>query len=401
MRKLDFRNLELKVNITAWLREQGFKFQERSEELIADSCIHCSRSKKMYIDKEKGLFKCHVCETKGNAISLVMKVGGVSFKKAIEICYGITDEPIDTNNMPNWSKAFEDPNENEHSDEPPEPIDLPQWFHELTPQDTEAWEYLRKRGLSDDIISDIELYYWPDQKRVVFVMTAHDEVYGYMGRDITGLADPKTLNSRGNFRSFYFWNYDKMRVQQNLEELVICEGVFSAIKAGHHRSIAVLGKAVTKGQISLLRTLKPKKLIFGLDVGTEEEQDKLYETLSVYYPGKIYKIDFPPIVKLKEELNQSVLDEVNKRYKTSLKINSTTVVDRFPAGDKTVLEVSAKDKEVIKKVLKDTKLILVSPQALEFMKMVKKSDYIDAGDYSVEEMEEFVKKAKPYKKSGF
>lgn len=395
---IDYRDLDLIVDITEWLETQGFKFQERSEELIADSCINCGRSKKMYIEKKSGLFKCHRCEYKGNALSLVMKVGGVSFSKAVEICYGIKKERINPDEIDDdmWEKDFQDQaKKSQKNDEPDPPIQVPKYFTKLTKGDSLAWEYLKNRGLTDEIIESLGLYYWNDGQRVVFTIETDQMIMGYMARDITGSQDPKTLNSRGNFRSFNFWNYDRVK---DREDIIICEGIFSAIKAGPDRSIALLGKVATKGQISLLRTTKAKKIIFGLDVGTEEDQDKLYERLSVYYPGKIFKIEFPALIKFKEELNQAILDEINNKYKTSMRINPLTDISRF-AGNKSVLYISPKDKKVIKDLLEGKKLILVSPPALEFMKVLKKADYLDAGDYTFEEMEDLLSRAIPYKKS--
>jgi hypothetical protein len=395
---IDYRDLDLVVDIKEWLEAQGFKFRENSEELIANSCINCGKAKKMYISKESGLFECKSCGFKGNAITLVMKVGSVNFTKALEICYGIKKEKIDVTKLDeeDWEDAFKvvDKKKSSFKEEPSEPIELPRYFQKLTKANSSAWEYLIKRGLPDDVIESLNLYYWAEAKRVVFTIETDGQVMGYMARDITGSHETKTLNSRGSFRRSNFWNFDRIK---NNSEVIVCEGIFSAIKCGPERSIALLGKVFTKGQINLLRTTKVKKVILCLDVGTDKEQQTIYEQLSVYYPGQVLSIEFPPLVAMKQNLDAKILNEINIKYKTSLKINDSIGVERLHAPN--ILYMTNSDKEKIKEVLESNKLILVSPSALELMKILKKADHIDAGDYSFEEMNAFISSAKVYRKS--
>lgn len=365
-----------------------------------DQCFNCGKSKKMYVDKSKGLYTCHSCGVKGNIISLVMNVGGLNFPKALELCYGLKKGPSDIKTIDNddWEIDFSpfEKRISQEDDKASDPIDLPRYFEPLTKQHSKAWEYLRGRGLSDEVIGSLNLYFWPDANRVVFTIETDGYVMGYMARDILGTQEPKTLNSKNrsgtNWRRSNFWNYDRIK---NQETIVIAEGIFSAIKAGPNRSIALLGKTAGPGQVKLLRTTKAKKIVFCLDVGAEDDMIKLYETLSVYYPGKIFAIHFPPVINFKKGVDQSVLDEVNSKLKASIK-----------KLDGSLITVPSKQKEELKKLIKAhndgiDKLDL-SDEAVEFLTVLRKADYKDAGDYSFEEMEEFVKNAKPFRgKSSF
>lgn len=378
------------IDIPAWLTEKGIGFDERQSELILDKCYHCGKTKKMYVNKDTGMFNCFSCNHKGNLVKFVANIGQMSFEAAEKIVYNKKIEKVSVKTLEeqDWDSLFslerkvEKPN---LKDIPPDPIDMPRGLHKLTKEDTLAWEYLRKRGIPDEVIEDLGLYYSPFQRRVLFTIRKDGLVMGTMARDVTGEQKPKTLNSSGSWRSFNFWNYDNVK---NQEEIVICEGIFSAIKCGPKRSLALMGKVAARGQINLLKGIKAKKVYLGLDIGTEEEQKKIYEELSVYFPGRIYQIQLPTVVETKAEISQEAIDRVNKQFKASItKVNQN------------LLNVPEKDKKAIKKAVKDKKILILPPDATELVKLLADAEYKDAGDYSFEEMDEFIKKAPLYKKS--
>jgi len=379
---------KLIIDIQEWLDKQGFKYQERTNELIADKCFNCGRSKKLYINKQSGMYNCFRCSIKGNPVSLVMKIADLNLKKALEICYGITDEKINATKKieeENWEELFQvsGTKSRQSKNEPPEgPIPLREDFEKISEKDLEYWGYLKKRGLTDDMIKKIPIYVWKNGKRVVFTIETENQIMGYMARDITGTQQPKTLNSRGKFRSFNFWNYDNVK---NSDTIIVCEGIFSAIKCGIDRTIALLGKTLAEGQLQLLTKTKAKKIIICLDVDTDEDQLKMYEALSVYYPGNIYKISLPPIVDLKKEFSDKIITELNKKFKTSVKFFKNSEFELLP-----------EDKKVIKQFVKSGKIFIASPEVIDLAKRIADSDYKDSGDYSFEEMNEFIDKAEKF-----
>lgn len=381
---------ELILNIQEWLDSEGFLYQERTNELIANSCFNCGRSKKLYINKETGVFNCFRCGIRGNAVSLVMKIGNIKFKKALELCYGKTGS-INVNQELTESNEelfkIKNKKHEKKKEENPGPIKLPFYFHKITKEDSLYWEYLKKRGLTEDMIKTIPLYVWKDAKRVVFTIETDNEIMGYMARDITGLQDPKTLNSKGLFRRFNFWNYDSVK---DKDSIIICEGIFSAIKCGPERTIALLGKTATKEQIELLRTTNAKKIIMCLDVDTDEDQLKMYEELSLFYPGNVFRIELPPVIELKKEVPNSIIEDINKKFKVNIIKNNEKEITFLP-----------KDKKIIKDFFKSKKLIILQQESMDFLKFLEKSDYKDSGDYSFEEMNKFIELAKPYKRDIF
>lgn len=78
------------------LLDGGISFKENSTgELIFDKCYHCGRAKKLYAEKETGLYKCFRCEEKGNAVKLIAKYLNLSFREAKIKLYGDENKEVD------------------------------------------------------------------------------------------------------------------------------------------------------------------------------------------------------------------------------------------------------------------------------------------------------------------
>jgi hypothetical protein len=287
---------ELNVNIEDLFIEKGISYKENSSgELLLDRCYNCGRSNKLYVHKETGAFICFRCNEKGGPVKLIAKTLSISFKSAFSLLFGsappenITEDDI--GDLAVMISGIISRKSKVKSDKPSS-IKWPDYIKPLREKDRDPMNYLLGRGLTPDIILKLKLRHWEFCKRVVFPVEINGELMGYLARDYTGKQSPKVLNSRGNFRSHSVWNYDNVKESP---DLVICEGVVSAIKCGINRSIALLGKVATEGQIDLIKKLKPKRVYICLDVGTDEEQLKIYQQLCIYFPGKIYKVDMPKI----------------------------------------------------------------------------------------------------------
>lgn len=345
---------EPKVSIEDLFLENGVSFKENSSgELLLDKCFNCGRANKMYVHKDTGAFICFRCNEKGGPIKLISKTLSVSFKQAFSMLFGEAppenislddgeDLAVMISGITSRKKTF--------SSGAPDPIQWPYYMKPLDDNDSDPINYLVGRGLTKEIIKKLKLRHWSFGKRVVFPVEVEGKLMGYLARDYTGKQIPKVLNSKGNFRSFSIWNYDNVK---NSDELVICEGAISAIKCGIDRSIALLGKVATEGQVELLKRLKPKKVFICLDIGTDSEQYKIYQQLCIYFPNRIYKVDMPEV----------------KLYKCNC--------------GKT-LEISKKD--------------LVCSFCSEKLdrKKIDSSEYKDAGDYTFEEMQKIISSAKPF-----
>lgn len=420
------------------LLDNGISFKENSTgELIFDKCYNCGRAKKLYVSKENGLFTCFRCNEKGNAVKLVAKSLNISFKEAKDKLYGKEHDQVDAS-YEATKKEIEQNLENAHSGlilnlgglrrksiknelKLPDPIKLEEDYIILT-KDTnpEAFEYLINRGYSIEDIKKLKLYVLPyknyfdckkhlekkykvnfelktdeekdnieklikklclNQGRIVFPLYIEGEIYGFVARDYTGKKIPKVLNSTGNFRSYYFWNFDSVKESNSI---IICEGTSSAVKCGISRSIALLGKVATPGQLKLLRKTKAKKIYFCLDIDTDDEQLKIFEELNVFYAGSIFKIELPPVIKFKDEITQNI-SQFLKGINYSI---SNELLYILP-------EERLKIKDNLFPKLQYNKILTETEKEIIFY-IGKTGEYKDSGDYSVEEMEEFVQNAKPF-----
>jgi hypothetical protein len=361
---MDYSNRKFQAPLADILAEHGVHFREnQTNQLIIEKCFNCGRFKKLYANAETGLFKCHRCDETGGPVKLLANLIGCRYKEAIEYLYGksgptsIFDEDEDfTIQLTGKDKA------RRNDTIAPGPITLPPEMIPLTKADTEAWSYLKGRGLTDTAIEELNFYHWKAAKRVVFLVTKNGEIFGTLARDYIGNQEKKVLNSVGGWRSFNVWNFDNAKTSP---ELILCEGAFSAIKCGHKRSIALLGKVATPGQIELIRTMSAKKVYICLDIGTEVEQYKLFTQLSLYFHGQVYKIELPPI----------------KLFKCSVCKKKTEY--HYDSETNTDTEFKCSCGQIYKEK--------------DYYQLLKDSEFKDAGDYSTEEMAKFIDAAKIYR----
>lgn len=437
------------VDLAQLFEERGVKFKENSTgELILDSCYECGKSKKMYVQKETGQHICFRCGAKGNATLLLAKVLDVSFKESAKILYGKGGGPKAAT-ISQMKKEAEEESEDLNLDlmglkktsavkdlELPKAIILSKDFKVLTKDFPEPYNYLLNRGYTEEDIEKLKLFVLPFktfsdawqnvekrfkdeglsgdklkqevkqiakyQGRIVFPVYVESQIMGLVARDYTGEKDPKVLNSEGSFRSLTFWNYDNAK---NNDTLVICEGNSSAVKCGVDRSIALLGKVATPNQLRLIKKMKAKKVVICLDIGTDKEQQALYQSLSLTYAGNIYRVSFPPVIASKDTLSESLISEVNSLMGTKLVKLTDNLLEAEPLNKEQIFRTCKINPKWTtgEKTAALSKYLTTKGASLEVLNFLKwfcfKAEYKDAGDYTHGEMEEFIQKAEKYRPS--
>lgn len=430
------------VDLAVLFDDHGVKYRENSSgQLIMDECYNCGRSKKLYVSKEKGLYTCFSCNEVGNPVKLVSKYLDISFKEASKLLYGTAGK---INASPTKVAEEEDDaplqfnlggltKKTSSSDlQMPEPLKMPPELKLLGPEHAVPYKYLTSRGYTPEDIEDLKLLVLPFAtfneawnavesrlkkeglsgeklksevklvvryfERIVFPVYVDYNVMGFVARDYTGTKQPKVLNSAGNFRSFSVWNYDNAK---NSEEMVICEGTTSAVKCRVNRSIALLGKVATPGQVRLIKKTKAKKVYLCLDIGTDNEIEKLYKSLSMIYPGKVYNIQLPPVIIPKIKISEELITKVNATFAVNWSYESE--------GNKLTIEYP--EKNAILGKLHISNKLPSDEKKDQFWKKIKQfnlgedvesqlawvvfeSEYKDAGDYTHEEMDYFISQAK-------
>jgi DNA primase len=347
------------------LLENGVSFNETgSNQLIFSRCFNCGKSKKLYCDADKGFFDCKSCLITGKGTFLLSRLLDIPHRKAIFIVKG--EEVIDISETTELEDEFRIRSKGIKSLRPfkrekPKPIKFDSHIVRLKPSHLEAQRYLLKRGVTPEIQEQLNLHVSEYTKRIYLPVEIDGELIGHLGRDYSGEAEWKVLNASGGWRSSAVWNYDNVI---DTEELIICEGAFSAIKCGINRSIALMGKTLSNEQVDLIRSTGAKSLVLALDVGTEEAQEKMFSVLTTYFPGKIRSVKFPEVKSI-----------TCPHCRTKNTLSLSQITKPLPCGhDLTQIEAKA---------------------------LWTKAEFKDAGDYTPDENEEFIRAAKKFNPTGF
>ncbi len=256
--------------------------------------FHSEKTPSFTVNEEKQIFHCFGCGAGGNAITFLMKAGGMSFPDAVtELAKkaGVLI-PKDDWNMPSAKNdkrsALFEVNEAAAS-----------FYHRVLKDSDKGRGYLEKRGLTEDIVNDYKLGYGGDgwdslygflskkkaslamaeelgliipkksggfydrfRGRIIFpIFDIHGQVIGFGGRSIDG-SEPKYLNSSESalFKksdSLYGLTVAKKWIKE-ADEALIVEGymdLLSLHQAGIKNSVATLGTALTAGHLRLIKRL--------------------------------------------------------------------------------------------------------------------------------------------------
>ena len=230
--------------------------------------------------------------------------------------------------------------------------------------DSKIEEELLKYRLNPDLAKKLTdaIVSIQNKGRIVFPVKIRGLIFGWVARDYTGQNKLKVRNSSGQFKYFCVWNYDQA---QTSDELVICEGIVSAIKCGVGRSIATLGKMVTPQQLFTLKKMPAKTVYICLDPDAQREAIELKKRLLPLFKD-VYNVSLPS-VKLVKCLGCGKKHEVNTDNRP----------DSIQCACGQLMNGS------------------------ELLELVNDADYKDAGDYSEEEMTGYINAAREEDPDGF
>ena len=256
--------------------------------------FHSEKTPSFTVNEEKQIFHCFGCGAGGNAITFLMKAGGMSFPDAVTelakkagVSIPKDDWNISSAKNDKRSALFE-VNEAAAS-----------FYHKALKDSGKGRGYLEKRGLTEDIVNDYKLGYGGDgwdglygflskkeasltmaeelgliipkksggyydrfRGRIIFpILDIHGQVIGFGGRSIDG-SEPKYLNSSESalFKksdSLYGLTVAKKWIKE-ADEALIVEGymdLLSLHQAGIKNSVATLGTALTAGHLRLIKRL--------------------------------------------------------------------------------------------------------------------------------------------------
>ncbi|MCR5701849.1 MAG: DNA primase [Lachnospiraceae bacterium] len=255
--------------------------------------FHHEKTPSFHVSRERQMYHCFGCGVGGNVYTFLMEHENLTFPEAVETLAeraGVA--------LPEQSMSKE---ERRRADERTRLKEMNKaaagYFHYLLKTDhgSNALEYLKKRGLSDDTITKFGLGYsdkyrddlykylkskgYKDNElkdsglamfnekegpsdrfwnRVMFpIIDPNNKVIGFGGR-VMGDAKPKYINSQDTIvfdksRNLYGLNLAKKSKRRGI---IFCEGymdVISMHQAGFDNAVASLGTALTVGQVNLIK----------------------------------------------------------------------------------------------------------------------------------------------------
>lgn len=244
--------------------------------------FHGEKTPSLSISVQKNLFHCFGCKVGGDVYKFVMEYEKVDFVTAVEKVAKIMNFELTYTDSKNFSYKLDKNIINELNS-----------FYILNLKD-DVKSYLYKRGLDDSDIAKFELGYAPESikslrfiqnegvlledalklglvkrndkgfyasfiNRITFPIRFNNKLIGFGGRIISGdLA--KYVNSPQSIifdksRIFYGYDLAKPSILKS-KKIIVLEGFLDVIfmqKAGFKQSVAVLGTALTKYHIPLIK----------------------------------------------------------------------------------------------------------------------------------------------------
>ncbi len=274
---------------------------QRGRNYLCVCPFHDDHSPSMSVSEEKQIYKCFACGNTGNVFTFVENYEDVSFLEAVAIVADKCGIEIDKSSL---SKAKIDSNQEEHKI-----MDLAEKFFQnnlKTEFGSTALDYLKKRGITENIIKDFGIglsldsndalynllkskkysaaklldinlinennngYYDMFTRRITFPLWDKDgNIVGFSARIYRGEKDTsKYINSKESKlfkKGETLYNYHQAKEFAKKEKtIIVVEGFMDAIRlsvGGIKNVVALQGTAMTKEQIELLKKLHVKIIL--------------------------------------------------------------------------------------------------------------------------------------------
>ena len=269
--------------------------EKKGKDYKAICPFHDDHDPSLSISTDKQIFKCFVCGTGGNVFTFVQKIENISFLEAVCKVAELIHYPLHMDTSQFQPKVDEN-----------QPLyDCVQSYirfltYELQSENGESVKrYLSQRKINEDIIKRFEIGYAPESSRSVKYLKAkgfneqiltdtglirthdldtyavfdnrlmipiHDENGNPVGFTARRLNEDKdvakyinTSETKIYHKGHLIFNYHRAKeFAKKNKRCILVEGAMDVIafeKADIHESIACLGTACTKGQITLLKRL--------------------------------------------------------------------------------------------------------------------------------------------------
>jgi len=267
------------------LQEHGVEAEPNSIGELRGPCPICwSNSRAPFsMNASSGLWLCHHCGERGNAVSLVMRLVRCSWAEAKEM---LEAHGYDIYSREEWVLVDEEPARRPY-------IDLPSEFRLLdrdtTPESEPYRAYVHARRLNDDLIARYGIGYCDEGQyggRVIVPVCEDGEVAYFVARDTTDAAYLKVLYPPGAPKNEHLFNLDTVRGRK---EVVVVEGVFDAL-AIPEMAVATCGKTMSDAQAALLLSAGVQGLIFAYDADAATSSRAMAERWSLTFDTQALRL---------------------------------------------------------------------------------------------------------------
>lgn len=269
---------EYRFDFESFLQEHGVEADATSTGELRGACPFCwSQSRSPFsVNADSGLWICHHCDERGNAIALVMRLARCSYKEAKTL---LEADSHDFYSRENWELVEEETVRRAY-------VGLPDEFRLLEGDDTptagQSRAYALSRGVTEELIARYGIGYCDSgefRQRLVVPVRDDTEVAYFVARDITGRAALKVRYPTGAAKNEHLFNLDNVRGRH---DVVVVEGVFDALMLPE-MAVATCGKTMSDAQAALLLRAGVRRLLFAYDADAVQSSKAMAERFSLSF----------------------------------------------------------------------------------------------------------------------
>lgn len=281
--------------------------------------FHCPKcdhdKKKLSVNIDKNVWKCWICDYRGNNLSRLVKRHGTFLQK---------QEWLKYTNTIDISSSLEDLFDNKEEEEEKVKIDLPKEFCSLANKNLplsskEPLKYLHSRGITDKDIVKWKIGYCKKgeyKNRIIVPSFNEDGDLNYFIARAYGKEWPPYKNPNVSKDIIFNQLYIDFK-----NDLVLVEGVFDAVKA--ENAVPILGSSLREDSKLFEEIVKWDTTIYvALDPDAERKAMKLIQSL-LLYGIEVYKID----VTGYKDVGEMSKEEFKKRKSEAKPITNDTFVE--------------------------------------------------------------------------
>lgn len=283
-------NIQSQANIVDVIASFGINFEKRGSNYMCLCPFHDDHNPSMSVNPDKGIYTCFRCRESGGVFRFVQNYQNVGFIEAVHIVADLVGIKLDDTYKPTsrYDKHYE-------------VVELAYKFYQnnlRTEEGKNALDYLKKRGINEEIIDTFGIGYAPTKPNVVTKLLLNkgydenilidsgitnrgNELYdlfrnritfpihnsngkpvGFSARIFYQSDDAKYINTKETVifkKGEILFNYHRaINEAKKNKEIIIVEGQMDAIRiyaSGIKNVVATMGTAFTNEHIKLLKRL--------------------------------------------------------------------------------------------------------------------------------------------------